>query len=249
MELVTATSRARDICIFGAGNCSDVDLEQLARSFDQIHLVDLDGEALERARDELPALLSAKVVLHPDVDLSGLLDHLDEWGEAFPDVTQLGPIAVAAAHRIVRSLGQTFDVTLSTCVLSQLVIPFHRAWVMSASNWANLVGAIRAVHVATLAGATRTGGTSIVVFDVLSSKDHPGLRALEGRSDEELQSFVTKEGGTGTAQLHPDPRDLVIQLSSPGLAPLVMSPRLTTPWLWNLGDAIQLVYGLVFQRP
>ncbi len=33
------------------------------------------------------------------------------------------------------------------------------------------------------------------------------------------------------------------------MASMVQQPRLTAPWLWNLGDAVQLVYGLQFRRP
>ena len=44
-----------DIAILGAGNGTDLDLPRLADTFREIHLVDLDGEALERARQDLPA--------------------------------------------------------------------------------------------------------------------------------------------------------------------------------------------------
>ena len=39
---------------FGAGNCADIDLEQLGAAFQSIHLVDIDGDALERARARQP---------------------------------------------------------------------------------------------------------------------------------------------------------------------------------------------------
>jgi hypothetical protein len=32
------------------------------------------------------------------------------------------------------------------------------------------------------------------------------------------------------------------------MASMVQEPRLTCPWLWDLGDALQLVYGLQFRR-
>ena len=47
--------RGGAICIFGAGNCADIDLEQLGAAFQSIHLVDIDGDALERARARQPA--------------------------------------------------------------------------------------------------------------------------------------------------------------------------------------------------
>ena len=35
--------------MLGAGNANDLDLEQLARRFDEVHLVDIDAAALARA--------------------------------------------------------------------------------------------------------------------------------------------------------------------------------------------------------
>ena len=248
MDLVAANQAGPDLCVFGAGNCSDIDLEVLSKSFEQIHLVDLDAEALERARERLPLSLRTRVVLHADVDLSGLLDHLDEWSEKFPEPNDLGPIAVAAAHRILRSLGRSFGTTLSTGVLSQLVFPYHRVWVRTRSEWENLDATTTAVHLATLAGATRSGGKGIIAVDALSSEEAPELTELAERSADDLQSFVRREIETGRAALDPDPANLLAQLRSPGLGSLFASLELTNPWLWNTGNAIQLVYGLVFLR-
>jgi hypothetical protein len=249
MASVCTPSSRGDICIFGAGNCADVDLEQLSRTFKEIHLVDLDGEAIERVREKQPSRLRDMIVLHEDIDLSGFLDRLDEWGERFPEPTELGPMAVAAAHTNLRRLGRVFDVTMSSCVLSQLVTPFHRAWVMSQSNWGNLVAATTAVYLATVAGATQSRGEGFIAFDVLSSNDAFGLSQLLGRDTSELQSWVEREAMTGSLAWEPDPNALVLQLSSPGLASLVASPRLTPPWLWDIGASIQLVYGLAFRHP
>ncbi|MDB5389789.1 MAG: hypothetical protein JWM11_5435, partial [Planctomycetaceae bacterium] len=34
------------LCVFGAGNCNDLDLHRLRNHFREIHLVDLDADAL-----------------------------------------------------------------------------------------------------------------------------------------------------------------------------------------------------------
>jgi hypothetical protein len=248
MELVSANKAGPDLCVFGAGNCSDIDLEELSLSFEQIHLVDLDGEALERARERLPLSVRKKIVLHADVDLSGFLDRLDEYSERFPGPDELGPVAVSAANELVRSIGTTFSTTVSTGVLSQLVFPFHRAWVRTMSEWDDLAATTAAVHLATLAGATRSGGKGVIVVDALSSTELPALGELADRSAIELQSFVRREIDTDHVTLDPDPANLVTQLGSPGLGALFESLELSDPWLWNTGNAIQLVYGLTFQR-
>jgi len=208
---------AGDIAIFGAGNGSDLDLPRLAEAFREIHLVDLDGEALERARQELPASLRARVIPHAPLDLSGFMSHLDDWGDSLPDDATLGRTAFAAARAIVAALGREFDVVLSTGALSQLIVPFHRAWLASRASWERLDAAIVAVHLATLVLSTRAGGRGVMAFDVPSSKDAR-------------------------------PAALLGQLQLPGMASLVREPRLTSPWSWDLGDAVQLVYGLTFWR-
>jgi hypothetical protein len=249
---VTASTPATfggDIAIFGAGNGSDLDLPRLAHSFREIHLVDLDGDALERARQELPAAVRERVIPHAPVDLSGFMNHLDAWGESFPDDATLGQTAFAAARTIMDGLGRDFDVVLSTGVLSQLIVPFHRAWIASRLNWERLDAAIIAVHLATLVGSMRPGGRGALAFDVLSSKDAPMLSTLMDRGAAEVQAAVDREVTAGRLSLRPHPTTLLQQLQFAGMASMVAEPRLTAPWLWNLGDAVQLVYGLLFRRP
>jgi hypothetical protein len=244
-----AAESAGDIAIFGAGNASDLDVPRLADTFREIHLVDLDGEALERARQDLPAAVRERVIPHAPVDLSGFMSHLDEWGESFPDDATLGRVAFASSRAIIAGLGRGFDVVLSTGALSQLIVPFHRAWITSALNWQRLDAAIVALHLATLVGSTRSGGRGVLAFDVLSSKDAPALLALASRGATELEAAVATEVAAGNITLQPHPTTLLEQLQFPGMASMVQEPRLTAPWLWNLGDAVQLVYGLLFRRP
>jgi hypothetical protein len=218
MELVGDGAAEQRLLVLGVGNASDLDLPLLTERFGQVHLVDLDGAALERAKARQPEAVQSRLVLHADVDLSGLLEQLDDWGDAFPAPQQLGASAVAAARGLVAELG-SFDVVLSTCVLSQLGLPFRRNWVAPASTWANLSAALHAVHLATLAGCT--AGRGILAFD------------------------VQEQDGA----LSPDPEHVLAQLRSPGLAALVASPRLSEPWKWQLGSSPQTVYAIEFARP
>jgi hypothetical protein len=243
--LLTAAGRGRSLCVLGAGNGSDLDVPALARTFEELHFVDLDGEALERGRDALPAKLRDRVVLHGGVDLTGLIDRIDPWGDAFPDAGELARAALPAIQGILARLGRRFDTVASTGVLSQLAVPFHRAWILPAASWANLRDALAGIHLTTLVGAAEPGGAGILVFDVLSSKNAAGLRGLEDAAPEAVEAWVAEHAD---APLEPDPTGLVRRLQSPGLERLVDSPRLTTPWAWNLGLETQLVYGLVFRR-
>lgn len=215
MELLGEAGEGESLGVFGVGNASDLELDWLAQRFAVVHLIDLDGAALERARARVAAERRERVVLHPNVDLSGLLEQLDPWGESFPAPRELGARAVAAARELVQRLGR-FDVTLSTCVLSQLGLPFRRAWVAPASTWANLSAAVTAVHLATLAGCT--GRRGVLAFDVQVS------------------------GGVVT----PEPRAVLAQLGAPGLKAFVSEPKLLEPWAWNLGDEQLQVFAIEF---
>jgi hypothetical protein len=249
MALIPTEPAGGTLCVLGAGRCDDLDLPRLAHTFAAVHLVDLDGEAMERARDRQPVGVRDVIVLHGGVDLSGLLARLDEWGDAFPDDHALHEAVFGAVHAVVDTLGGPFDVTASTCVLSQLLVPFQNTWAASDDTWGRLVAATTAVHVGVLAHNTRARGTVCLVFDVLSSENAPGLTALRDRPAEELQAAVNAGARSGAMALHPDPDSLLAQISSSGVAALEPDPRLTGPWLWDTGTALQLVYALSFRRP
>jgi hypothetical protein len=245
MRLVESVGTGGKLAVLGAGNASDLELGWLVERFDEVHLVDIDAEALERARARHAISHPERLVLRPVVDLSGLLGHLDDWGDDFPEPAELGRVAVQAAAQLVRELGR-FDVTLSTCVLSQLLLPFRRTWVASRTTWGHLTSAVTSVHLATLAGMT--GRAAVLACDVQTSERVPELDRFRGSSSAELGKFVSAGVSAGSFALHPDPRSLVTWLGAPGLLPLVREPRLTDPWLWDLGEVRQLVYGLIFRR-
>jgi hypothetical protein len=237
-----------NICVLGAGNCADLDSAQLGRGFGEIHLVDLDAEALERGRDTFPAHARDRVATHPGIDLSGFIDRLDVWGDTFPDDRELGGAALAAIQSILQKVGRSFRVVLSTCVLSQLPLPFRRTWITSRTNWDRLVAALTAVHLATVAGAVEPGGRGIIAFDLFGSTAVPGLRSVDGNDSEALRAFVDQQVAASLIRLDWDPAAILQRLKSPALRALVESPRLTGPWLWDIGEVL-VVYGLVFNRP
>ena len=247
--LIGGLPRGAELCVLGAGNCNDLELEQISGWFSHILLADLDAEALERARDRQSAAVRAKLHLHAPLDCSGLIEHLDDWGEQFPERAELAQRAVMAAQRIVQSLGQSFPAVVSTCLLSQLAAPFQRAWITSRSNWGDLLRAIDAIHLATLAGATRSGGRGLLIFDTSSSKDTKALGAQHGKTAAELAAFIDEALAEGSLFLKHQPQQLLAQLAAPGLKNLVSEPKLGAPWLWRLGQDTQLVFSLEFAHP
>jgi len=238
-----------ELCIFGASDAQELELERLAERFREIHLVDLDGDALARVRDAQEGPVRARIVLHEGVDASGLLEHLDTWGDRFPERAELARVATEVAQSIVHGLGRTFPAVASICLLNQLALPFQRTWLVSRNHWAALLSTISAIHLATLAGASRSGGRCLLVTDVASSRDMPALAEQRDRSLEELSEFVHDALDARDLHLRPDPGALLAQLSSPGMRTLVSEPRLSDGWLRQSGAETELLYGLTFDRP
>ncbi len=113
-----APKNATSLCLLGAGNCNDVSLPRLLELFQQIHLVDIDEEALGRARKGLSKLEKTRVIAHDSVDLSGLFKN-------FSDKIPSAPAAPEElAHEIsVNVLGSQLgrhEVVVSCCLMSQL---------------------------------------------------------------------------------------------------------------------------------
>lgn len=249
MALIPEEPAGGRLCVLGAGKCDDLDLPRLTSRFDSLHLVDLDGEAMERARDRQPARVRDAIVLHGGVDLSGLLARLDEWGDSFPDDRSLHHAVFAGAHAVVASLGGPFAVTLSTCVLSQLLLPFQNAWVTSQETWDKLAAATAAAHLGIISHSTAAGGAAVLVFDVLSSDDAPELKAWRDHPAEALELALDDACESGALVLQPDPMAMLAQVSQSGIAAPQPEPHLTDPWLWDTGSALQLVFALSFRRP
>jgi hypothetical protein len=63
LEAAAKCERRTTALILGAGNCTEIPLEELARRFDGVILVDLDDESMAAAVEELPDELIPKVQL------------------------------------------------------------------------------------------------------------------------------------------------------------------------------------------
>ena len=119
---------------------------------------------------------------------------------------------------------------------------------MNEDEWDKLSACTTAVHLATLFGLTRPGGSGFMAFDVVSSDHLPGLLAYRERSEDELQAFVNEQVASQQVSLTPAPSELLAQLTASGLGAALAHVRMTGPWLWDIKSALQLVYGLGFQR-
>jgi hypothetical protein len=237
--------------VLGAGNCDDLDVPALARDFGEVHLVDLDGAALEGALARVSGPARAKLVAHPGLDLSGTLERIDAWGDRFPAARELESLSIEVAARISATVGRRFDVVLSACVLSQLYQPLRQTLLLPLESWRRLFTAIDRAHLATVAALTRPGGTGVLALDVTSSHKLHELAAFTAAETwEGLEAAAAAAIAARRITLDPDPRRLMELAAEPALAPGIERPRLTSPWVWDTGGGVlALVQALVFTAP
>jgi hypothetical protein len=242
-RLVTAVQRgAGGLCVLGAGNGDDLDLPALARAFGEVHLVDLDGAAMERALGALDGAARARLRVHPDVDLSGVLADVETWADDLPDAAAWRERALPAASAITERIASRFDVVLSAGVVSQLCVPLYEVLAARPPEWAALMEAVGRIHVATMAQLLRPGGTGVLVGDFPCRGDGAAPAPSSWKA---VPAAVRARLDGGVLSLRkPDVLAALVE-ATPGLA----DPRRTEPWPWPQPDGVSLAYGILFRHP
>jgi hypothetical protein len=240
---VASGARGGRLCVLGAGNANDLALDELARDFAAIHLVDLDPQALERAA-RLPApATKTRLTTHAPVDASGLFALLPAWRERAPSPAEVSRAALAGARGVARTLPGGFDLVVSDCLLTQMYWSCFEALGSGPLLDAVLDG-ILVAHVELMAALARPGGTCLLVTDAVSSDSVP-LEALlaEGRGPALLAALEqqgTLFSGTGPGAL----RDALARVR--GREPTA-APTISPPWSWRVeAGRTVLVYGMAF---
>jgi hypothetical protein len=243
--LALAASGPR-LAVLGAGNCNDLDLGALAGSFEQIHLADLDADALARARDRQPAEVVRKLSLHAPVDLSGALAQLKSFARQPPTRSQLAALPSASADAVAAALPGPFDAVLSAALLSQIMHGCRVAMGVKHPHLEVVAKALSTGHLRAMAQLLRPGGTAVLVTDTATTETTPLLERWATSRPlpllEQLQQEDALLSGTDPALL------LTTLASDPVLSALVRPPQLTEPWLWTLGPHTLMVYALLFER-
>ena len=245
------TGQAREaggqrLLVLGAGNCNDLDLPALAQTFREIHLADLDQEALQRARDRQPPEVQKALVLRAPVDLSGALPRLAEFRHERPTPAQIAALPGHVADEVAMELRGTYDTVMSTCLLSQIMHGTRRA-LGEHPDLELIATALALGHLRAMVRLVRPGGTGIFVSDTSTSEMYPPLEercrkfsplAVLGRL-EETENLLS---GTRPSMIFEALTNDVV------LGPQVQGPQLLEPWLWRMGKLVLLVYGVVFKK-
>jgi hypothetical protein len=247
LERAPASGRGR-LCLLGAGNANDVDLEALVMRFAEVHLVDIDPDAVIRAIARVPPPGCAQLVAQAPLDVSGMFNRLDLWSREPPAAEALDPLVRAAAAHVTRSLPGPFDVVVSCSVLTQLQLVLVQVVGDANPRFEAMRDAFNRAHMRTLGALLAPDGVALLVTDLTGSQIYPPIDHLdEGADLGKLMSDVLAAGsfiyaahpGRLSAEMRRDP-DLKKQFD-------VHFP--IGPWLWRNGPSQSLlVYGLEIRR-
>ncbi len=235
------------LCVLGAGNCFDLNLDRLAQCYGSIHLVDIDAAALSRAVARQEPAIRNRLYTHAPVDLSGMLDCLERWArrEVTPD--ELLSHGARVARDVRAQLGRSFDVVASACLLSQMQLSVVHGLGTTHPLLPVVSWTLTAAHLLTLADLTTPGGTGVFATDLTADAIHP---LADGYSPDDGLALVAELARTGKVFDFADP-NLVqrLLLDNPYLQRAFPNWTMKDAWVWSNGpDTKFLVYGAVLPR-
>jgi hypothetical protein len=233
--------------VLGAGNGHDLDFPALARAYGEIHLVDLDRDALVSASERQESQVRERLRLHAPVDLSGMLARLDAWKRMEVTPHELMAFPDSVSQGVAAALPGPFEVVASTCLLSQMQL----AVVETLSDRHRLFEAVRQflnlAHLRTLIRLISPGGRALLVSDLVSNQTYP-LAELD--PDGEHLGLLPELIRTGNLIYAVNPELMALTArEDPFLArSATLSPPIAA-WLWLNGDERRfLVYALELTR-
>ena len=239
------------LCLLGGGNANDVDLPRLAGAYREVHLVDIDAEALGRAHERLAEADRARVFLHAPVELSGMFDDFEAWTRTAPllgaNRQERARAAAAAARSVAGRLPGPFDTVVSCCMLTQIQLSLRELVGERDRDFPALRATMNAIHVRLLAGLLTPRGKALLATDMASSTTYP-LDTLP--PDADVVGLFQELVGTGNVFFIAHPGLLAAEIRrDPQLDPHFAVQFPIGAWLWQNGPNIRyLVYALELAR-
>ncbi len=229
----SATSASATLCILGAGNCNDLDLQCLRKRFAAIYLVDLDPEALAAGCEIQGVAADPAIHCVGGIDVTGVAARLQSWSPQQPvDPQDLETVLhEARTHQIPGLPPEPFDVVASVGLLSQLIEMVLSSRDVQQPEFLAVMTAIRLRHLRMLLELTRPGGKAWLFFEVVASTTLPELlQTPEAMLLPLLQRAVAQQNFfTG---LHPGIINRLFQ-EDPELSASISSLDTQAPWLWT----------------
>jgi hypothetical protein len=232
------------LCLLGAGNANDVDLGALAEYFAEIHLVDIDHDAVAGAVGRVAEAHRHKLFVHAPLDASGIFDRLEAWSRNPPAPSAIAQEVPLAVGRVVAALPGPFDVVVSCCLITQLQLVLLQVVGDRSPRFQELRLALGRIHMLTLATLLPPGGVALLATDLTGSDTFP------------FDDLVAPVADLGALMRDLLAADNVIYAAHPGRlsAEIRRDAELAArfavrfpvgPWLWHNGpDLTFLVYAI-----
>jgi hypothetical protein len=235
------------LCILGAGNLNDVSLGRLLALYGEVHIVDVDLDAVRSGLARQGLAGSKAVHVHGPLDLTGILGRLPpKAGDGREEQGAANALlAVLASHRCAVP-NRPCGVTVSAGALTQLIQSVV-ASALGPLEAVRVILGLRDKHLADLVHLTRPGGVAVLITDVVSTTTAPQLLAAAptGLGEQMAELVAARNFFTGTnpyriaALLEQDDR----------FRDLVRDVRLLGPWLWRVtADRQHLACAIVPSR-
>ena len=247
-HLIAKRPPGRDrLCVLGAGNANDLDLPRLTATFREVHLVDLDAEALALGVSRQGMLGTPTVYCHEGVDVTGILPRLAAWDPRLPPSDEELTQCVRAAREYGGpNLPGPFDVVASTCLLSQLIDSVVTSLADSHPRFPELLLAVRDRHLRLLVELLVPGGLAVLITDLVSSDTCAELATVADAELSELVARLVAErnffSGTNPQLI----KTWFKQDRSTGGS--LAGVYLSRPWRWQVGPRTYAVYAIRAQR-
>ena len=232
------------LCVLGAGNGNDLDVAQLAKHFDSIHVLDIDRLALDRLwqRYEDQPEVQQKIQLVADVEFSGITSSLIELGENPTEA--IVKSTYDQSLRVHYSTEKKFDVVVSTCLLTQLIdavvqtLGRENQWVVP------LTIGVRDGHLNLMTSLCKADGQRVLITDFVSSDTMPELASADdsesvlalARHAIDSRNFFT---GANAFSI----REKLVELNQVTNQDAV---EIAPPWRWQIGQRYYLVTALSY---
>ena len=231
------------LAVLGAGNCNDLDLQLLAEHFTEIHLVDIDADALTRGVAQQDVVDQRHLVLHAAVDLTGLTGWLSRWSpDSPPDNSEIDGIIGGLLAAPAFQLDSPVDVVISVCLLSQIVDSIGLSVGQQHPRFLPLLAAVRIQHLRMIASLLRPGGRFLLVTDFVSSDT---CAELEQATEEQLPELAGRLIGDHNFFTGLNPFVLQLLLSKdPHLSADLEHVHLFRPWLWSFPTRVYAVAAI-----
>jgi hypothetical protein len=234
------------VLVLGAGNCNDLDLPRLLARFTEVHLVDLDDDALRQAVARQGVQNAPSLKLHGGHDLTGVWDSLDQLSTERPDPALLEKTLEYAARPRLTGVNGPFELVVSTCVLSQLIKGVADTLGEAHPQFLPMISAVRLGHLRLLADLAAPEGRMLVITDFVSSDSAPDVATAREEQLEDLSRRLLEKrnffhGLNPSVLAH-------LWRSDAQLAAATANLQVASPWRWDFGARSYLVTAFEAMR-